>query len=96
MLDNGNRKKSILRQSGKQKPLAEEMSEVLKSDILMAFNFFKNEHGLITKLKLRTLLYSFVFYKCPIKEINDYINDYYSNKQEFTYEEVYKLVYSKL
>jgi hypothetical protein len=96
MIDNNARKKSILRPTGKQKQIAEEMSEVLKSDTIMAFNFFKNENGLISKLKLRTLLYSFVFYKCPIKEINEYINEYFPNKQEFSYDDVYKLVYTKL
>ena len=46
-----------------------EMSIDIKNDILLAFNLYKNENDKINKLKLRTLLFSFVMYKNSAEEI---------------------------
>ena len=54
----------------------------LKNDIKMAFDLFKNENNKITKLKLRTLLFSFIMFKSSASEINKYIEDTLSPKQE--------------
>ena len=46
--------------------MTEEENEIpsdLKNDIQLAFDLFKNEKDKISKLKLRTLLFSFVMYK---------------------------------
>ena len=54
----------------------------LKNDIKIAFELFKNENNKITKLKLRTLLFSFIMFKSSASEINRYIEDTLSPKQE--------------
>ena len=54
----------------------------LKNDIKIAFDLFKNENNKITKLKLRTLLFSFIMFKSSASEINKYIEDTLSPKQE--------------
>ncbi len=54
----------------------------LKNDIKIAFDLFKNENNKITKLKLRTLLFSFIMFKSSASEINRYIEDTLSPKQE--------------
>ena len=54
----------------------------LKNDIKIAFDLFKNENNKITKLKLRTLLFSFIMFKSSASEINRYIEDKLSPKQE--------------
>ena len=54
----------------------------LKNDIKIAFDLFKNENNKITKLKLRTLLFSFIMFKSSAGEINRYIEDTLSPKQE--------------
>ena len=55
----------------------------LKNDIKIAFDLFKNETNKITKLKLRTLLFSFIMFRSSAGEINRYIEDTISPNQEF-------------
>ena len=45
----------------------------VKNDLLLAFNLYKNENNKINKLKLRTILFSFVMYKYSSSEINEFI-----------------------
>lgn len=80
----------------KNSPSVEEISEDLKNDLLVAFNLYKNEEGLISKLKLRTLLFSFAMYKSAPKDINDYIAEYFPKQEEFTFDNLLKLVFNKL
>ena len=42
----------------------------LKNDIKIAYNLFKNENNKITKLKLRTLLFSFIMFESSAGDIN--------------------------
>lgn len=73
------------------------MSVDLKNDILLAFNLYKNENNKINKLKLRTLLFSFIMYKSGSGEINHFIEEQTSEDQEyFTYEEVCRMINFKL
>ena len=51
----------------------------LKNDIKIAYDLFKNESNKITKLKLRTLLFSFIMYKYSASEINEYIETFLSH-----------------
>ena len=75
----------------------EGMSVDLKNDILLAFNLFKNEKNKISKLKLRTLLFSFIMYKSGSGEINQFIDEQTSEDQEFfTYDEVCRMINFKL
>ena len=75
----------------------EEMSVDLKHDIQLGFNLFKNEKNQINKLKLRTLLFSFVMYKSSSGDINQFIEEQTSpDKEWFTYEDVCKLVQFKI
>jgi hypothetical protein len=91
------RKHSVFRSTIKTKAAAnEEMSDELKNDLEIAFNVFKNEHNKLTKIKLRTLLFSFAMYKSSAYDINDYISENTDKKDEYTYEDLYKLVYQKL
>jgi hypothetical protein len=93
----GFRKQSVFRPTVKSKPAAEEMTDDLKNDLEIAFNIFKNENNKISKLKLRTLVFSFCMYKSSAKDINDYITgDIDGKKDEFSFEDLYKLVYQKL
>ena len=55
----------------------------LKNDIKIAYDLFKNESNKITKLKLRTLLFSFIMFKSSAGEINRYIEEIISPTQEF-------------
>ncbi len=69
----------------------------LKNDIKIAFDLFKNENNKITKLKLRTLLFSFIMFKSSAGEINRYIEEKISPTQEFfNLEELNFLIESKL
>ena len=69
----------------------------LKNDIKIAYDLFKNESNKITKLKLRTLLFSFIMFKCSAGEINKYIEDTISPSQElFDLDELYLLIKLKL
>ncbi len=75
----------------------EELSIDLKNDIELAFNLFKNENNKINKLKLRTMLFSFIMYKSSSRDINQFIEEQTSEDQEFfTFEEVCRLVNYKL
>ena len=86
----------------KQESASNEMPLDIKTDIKMAFDFMKSENNTINKLKLRTLLFSFVMYKYSAKDINEYI-DYQLNKmgipedqENFTFDEVCALINEKL
>ena len=81
---------------GKAEAGMPEISDDLRNDLLVAFNLYKNEEDCINKLKLRTLLFSFAMYKSSPKEINDYISYYYPKKDQFTYDNLIKLVAYKL
>ncbi len=80
--------------------MTEEENEIpsdLKNDIQLAFDLFKNEKDKISKLKLRTLLFSFVMYKNSADDINNYIESQINpEKNEFSFDEVCDLVNSKL
>ena len=74
-----------------------EMPLDIKTDIEIAFNLMKNENNKINKLKLRTLLFSFVMYKYSAYDINKYIENKTSQNQEiFTFDEVCYLINEKL
>ena len=74
-----------------------EMPLDIKTDIEIAFNLMKNENNKINKLKLRTLLFSFVMYKYSANDINKYIESKTSPNQEiFTFDEVCYLINDKL
>ena len=55
----------------------------LKNDLKIAFDIFKNENNKINKLKLRTILFSFIMFKSSAGEINRYIEETISPTQEF-------------
>ena len=80
--------------------MTEEENEIpsdLKNDIQLAFDLFKNEKDKISKLKLRTLLFSFVMYKNSADDINNYIESQINpEKNEFSFDEVCDLVNLKL
>ena len=80
--------------------MTEEENEIpsdLKNDIQLAFDLFKNEKDKISKLKLRTLLFSFVMYKNSANDINSYIEEQINpEKNEFSFDEVCELVNLKL
>jgi len=95
MTDNSYRRNQN-RNTSKNSPIVEEISEDLKNDLLVAFNLYKNEEGLISKLKIRTLLFSFAMYKSAPKDINDFISEYFPKQEEFTFENLLKLVLNKL
>ncbi len=95
MADNSYRRNQN-RNISKTSQIAEEISEDLKNDLLVAFNLYKNEEGLISKLKLRTILFSFAMYKSAPKDINDYISEYFPKQEEFTFDSLLKLVFNKL
>ena len=69
----------------------------LKNDIKIAFDLYKDENNKINKLKLRTLLFSFIMFNCAASEINQYIEETISPNQEFfTLEDLYTLIKEKL
>ena len=69
----------------------------LKNDIKIAYDLFKNESNKITKLKLRTLLFSFIMFESSAGDINKYIEDKISPTQQlFDLDDVYDLVKEKL
>ena len=86
----------------KQENASSEMPLDIKTDIKMAFDFMKSENNTINKLKLRTLIFSFVMYKDSAKDINDYIDDQLSemgipeDQENFTFDEVCALINEKL
>ena len=74
----------------------EEITDDLKHDISLAFNSYKNKDDKISKLRLRTILFSFVMYKSSSSEINQFIEEITSMDQdEFTFQEVCQLVFYK-
>ena len=69
----------------------------IKNDIKLAFDLYKNENNKINKLKLRTLLFSFIMYKSSPSDINDYIDSKESNGKElYSFEDVCDLINDKL
>ena len=69
----------------------------IKNDIKLAFDLYKNENNKINKLKLRTLLFSFIMYKSSPSDINEYIDSKLSNEKElYTFDDVCDLINEKL
>ena len=69
----------------------------IKNDIQLAFNLFKNENNKINKLKLRTLLFSFIFYKFSASDINKFIETKtLKDKELYTFDDVCDLIKEKL
>ena len=69
----------------------------IKNDIKLAFDLYKNEKNKINKLKLRTLLFSFIMYKSSPSDINDYIDSKLSNENElYSFDDVCDLINEKL
>ena len=74
----------------------EEIPTDIKNDIKLAFDLYKNENNKINKLKLRTLLFSFIMYKSSSSDINEYIDSRESNGKEFySFDEVCDLINGK-
>ena len=73
-----------------------EIPSDIKNDIKLAFDLYKNENNKINKLKLRTLLFSFIMYKSSPSEINEYIDSKETNGKElFTFDDVCDLITEK-
>ena len=69
----------------------------IKNDIQLAFNLYKNENNKINKLKLRTILFSFVMYKYSASDINQFIESRTLKEKEFySFDDVCDLVKEKL
>ncbi len=69
----------------------------IKNDIELAFNLYKNENNKINKLKLRTLLFSFIMYKYSASDINEYIESRtLKDKELYSFDDVCDLVKEKL
>ena len=69
----------------------------VKNDLQLAFNLYKNENNKINKLKLRTILFSFVMYKSSSSEINEFIaSKTASDKEYYSFDDVCDLVKEKL
>ena len=69
----------------------------IKNDIQLAFNLFKNENNKINKLKLRTLLFSFIFYKFSASDINKFIETKtLKDKELYTFDDVCDFIKEKL
>jgi hypothetical protein len=90
------RRISYNRNLGKANTNLDDITEDLKNDLLLAFNIYKNEDNKITKLKLRTILFSFCMYKSSPKQINDYIGEVFPKQEEFTFENLLVLIYFKI
>ena len=68
----------------------------IKDDIKLAFDLYKNEYNKINKLKLRTLLFSFIMYKSSPSDINEFIDSKISNEKElFSFDDVCDLIQEK-
>ena len=68
----------------------------IKNDIKLAFDLYKNENNKINKLKLRTLLFSFIMYKSSPSDINEYIDSKESNGKElYSFDDVCDLINEK-
>ena len=73
-----------------------DIPEDIKNDIKLAFDLYKNENNKINKLKLRTLLFSFIMYKSSPDDINEYINSKTSNEKElYSFDDVCDLINEK-
>ena len=69
----------------------------IKNDIQLAFNLYKNENNKINKLKLRTLLFSFVMYKYSASDINQFIESRTLKEKElYNFDDVCDLIKEKL
>ena len=69
----------------------------LKNDIQLAFNLYKNENNKINKLKLRTILFSFIMYKYSASDINDFIESRTLKEKElYNFDDVCDLIKEKL
>ena len=69
----------------------------VKNDLQLAFNLYKNENNKINRLKLRTILFSFVMYKSSSSEINEFIaSKTESDKEYYSFDDVCDLVKEKL
>ena len=63
----------------------------------MDFDLYKNENNKINKLKLRTILFSFIMYKSSPSDINEYIDSKLSNEKElYSFDDVCDLINEKL
>ena len=69
-----------------------EITPDLYNDIEIAFKVFKNDKNKISKTKLRTILYSFILYKSPAREINEIIVEMFQKKEEFSFDDVISIV----
>ena len=75
----------------------EELPVDIKNDLQLAFNLYKNENNKINRLKLRTILFSFVMYKSSSSEINEFIaSKTESDKEYYSFDDVCDLVKEKL
>ena len=78
----------------------EEYSDIspdLKNDIRLAFDIFKTKNETINKLKLRTILFSFIMYKNSAGDINKYIDENTNPEQEeYTFNDVCDLINTKI
>ncbi len=74
----------------------DEISDDLKNDLLLAFNLYKNEENKINKLKLRTILFSFAMYKASPKLVNEFISEVFPKQEEFTFDELLRLISYKV
>ena len=73
-----------------------EIPSDIKDDIKLVFDLYKNEYNKISKLKLRTMLFSFIMYKANASEINEYINSRLSDEKEFySFDDVCDLITEK-
>ena len=69
----------------------------IKNDIELAFNIYKNENNKINKLKLRTILFSFIMYKYSASDINEFIESITLKEKElYNFDDVCDLVKEKL
>ena len=85
-----------------QQNYSSEMPLDIKTDLKIAFDFMKNEKNTINKLKLRTLIFSFVMYKYSAKDINEYIEDQMKelgmpeDQENFTFDELCTIISDRL
>ena len=86
----------------KQQNISNEMPLDITTDLKLAFDFMKNENNTINKLKLRTLIFSFIMYKYSAKDINEYIDDQMKelgiplDQENFTFEETCNIIKERL
>ena len=85
-----------------QQNYSSEMPLDIETDLKIAFDFMKSEKNTINKLKLRTLIFSFVMYKYSAKEINEYIEDQMKelgmpeDQENFTFDELCTIISDRL